>query len=106
MKAFAEKYDYVTSLLFANGQPYFRARYDGPNGASLYDVLDVQGNVAVAGLPLCYSHYTSSQNALPEGVFVAQKGFNYGWMDLNGQWLYCQNIFSAATDEDDMGYFY
>ena len=106
MKAFADKYYFVASLLFANGQPYFRAQYEGPNGNSLCDVLDVQGNVLVAGLPLCYSYYTSSQNALPEGVFVAQKGFNYGWMDLNGQWLYCQSIFSAATDEDDMSYYY
>ncbi len=106
MKTFADKYYFVASLLFANGQPYFRAQYEGPNGTSLSDVLDVHGNVLVAGLPLCYSYYTSSQNALPEGVFVAQKGFNYGWMDLNGQWLYCQSIFSAATDEDDMSYSY
>lgn len=106
MKAFAENYQFINSLLFANGQPYFRAQYEGPNGNSLCDVLDVQGNIIVAGLPLCYSYYTSSQNALPEGVFVAQKGFYYGWMDLNGQWLYCQSIFSAATDEDDMSYYY
>lgn len=105
MKDFAEDYYFVAFLLFANGQPYFRAQYEGPNGTSLSDVLDVQGNVVVAGLPLCYSYYTSSQNALPEGVFVAQKGFYYGWMDLNGQWLYCQNIFSAATDEDDVSYY-
>lgn len=37
---------------------------------------------------------------------MAQKGFYYGWMDLNGQWIYCQNIFSAATDEDDVSYYY
>lgn len=98
MKDFAEDYYFVASLLFANGQPYFRAQHEGPNGTALSDVLDVQGNVVVAGLPLCYSYYTSSQNALPEGVFVAQKGFYYGWMDLNGQWIYCQNIFSTATD--------
>lgn len=106
MKAFSEKYDFIASLLFADGQPYFRARYDGPNGLYLTDVLDINGNVIISGLRTCYSYYTSSLNSLPEGVFVAQKGFYYGWMDLNGDWVYSQDIFSTATDEDDMDYYY
>lgn len=106
MKAFENKYQFIDSLVFANGQPYFYARYDGPNGTTLTDVMDVKGNVILSGLSSCYSYYTSSMNALPEGVFVAQKGFNYGWMDLNGDWVYCQSIFSSATDEDDMDYYF
>ena len=69
-------------------------------------MLDITGNVIISGLRTCYSYYTSSLNSLPEGVFVAQKGFYYGWMDLNGDWVYSQDIFSTATDEDDMDYYY
>ncbi len=101
-----DKYDSIETLLFANGQPYFQASRQSVNGILLYDVLDAHGNVILSNLHTCYSYYTSSLNALPEGVFVAQKGFYYGWMDLSGQWVYCQSIFSAATDEDDINYYY
>lgn len=100
------KYDSIETLLFANGQPYFQASHQSVNGITLYDVLDTHGNVILSNLHTCYSYYTSSLNSLPEGVFVAQKGFYYGWMDLSGQWVYCQSIFSAATDEDDINYYY
>lgn len=95
-------YQYINSLVFANGQPYFVASWNAPNDAYLYDVLDVNGNVLLSGLRSCYAYYTFSTNALPEGSFVAQKGFQYGWMDLDGQWLYCRSIFATSTDEDDM----
>ena len=45
------------------------------------------------GLGSCYSDYDNSLNQLPEHVFVAKRGFYYGWMDTNGKWLYCQSIF-------------
>ena len=106
LKAFQPNYQSFRSLVFVDGQPYFRASYDGPNGISLYDVLDIDGNLLVSGLSTCYSYYSTSLHPLPEGVFVAQKGFYYGWMNLSGQWIYCQSIFSSASDEDDFNTFY
>ena len=44
-------------------------------------------------------------NGLPEGVFAAVKGFESGWMDLTGQWLYAESIFASSNDEMDNGFF-
>ena len=46
-----------------------------------------------------------SVNGLPEGVFAAVKGFDSGWMDLTGQWLYDESIFASSNDEMDNGFF-
>ena len=43
--------------------------------------------------------------AVPAGVFVARKGFDYGWMDVEGNWIYCQSIFTSTSDETN-NYFY
>ena len=37
-------------------------------------------------------------------VFVARRGFYYGWMDTDGNWLYCQSIFSSVNADDELGY--
>jgi len=68
------------------------------------DVLDENGNIVFYGLGSCYSYYDNSLNQLPEHVFVAKRGFYYGWMDTNGKWLYCQSIFSSINADDEMGY--
>ena len=67
-------------------------------------VLDENGNIVFYGLGSCYSYYDNSLNQLPEHVFVAKRGFYYGWMDTNGKWLYCQSIFSSINADDEMGY--
>ena len=48
-----------------------------------------------AELEMCIRdmYYANSVNGLPEGVFAAVKGFDSGWMDLTGQWLYAESIF-------------
>ena len=70
------------------------------------DLLDSDGAVVLAGLGNCgeYSRYNSSA-PLPAGVFVARKGFDYGWMDVEGNWVYCQSIFTSTSDETN-NYFY
>ena len=40
-----------------------------------------------------------------KAVFVARKGFDYGWMDVEGNWIYCQSIFTSTSDETN-NYFY
>ncbi len=85
---------------------YFSISYRGPGSTWLYDLLDSDGAVVLAGLGSCgeYSRYNSSA-PLPAGVFVARKGFDYGWMDVEGNWIYCQSIFTSTSDETD-NYFY
>ena len=74
------------------------------NSGSLCDVLDENGNVVLSGLGSCYSYYANSLNHLPDHVFVAQRGFYYGWMDTDGNWLFCQSIFSSINSDDELGY--
>ena len=85
---------------------YFSISYRGPGSTWLYDLLDSDGAVVLAGLGNCgeYSRYNSSA-PLPAGVFVARKGFDYGWMDVEGNWIYCQSIFTSTSDETN-NYFY
>ena len=92
-------YDYFAPLSLADGHAYFRYGYDGPNNTTLYDVLDESGHAVVKGLAACYSYYPTGSNALPDGAFVARKGFRSGWMLPTGEWLYSRSIFSTATDE-------
>ena len=68
-------------------------------------MLDETGNVALGlgDLGGCYSYY-NSLNQLPDHVFVARRGFYYGWMDTDGKWLYCRSIFSSINADDEMGY--
>ena len=79
--------------------------YQGPGQNWLYDLIDSTGNVVLAGLGSCNGYYTNTANPLPDGVFVARKGFEYGWMDLHGQWVYCQNIFYSSGDDAENYYF-
>jgi len=97
-------YVYFAPLTVVDGHSYFRYGYEGPNNATLYDVLDENGNATVKGLSTCYSYYPTGSNALPDGAFVARKGFYAGWMLPSGEWLYRQSIFSSPTDESDNNY--
>ena len=96
--------NYLTTT--PEGRPLYYGASEAPSGSgALCDVLDETGNVALGlgGLGSCYSYYDNSLNQLPDHVFVARRGFYYGWMDTDGKWLYCQSIFSTLND-DEMGY--
>ena len=97
-------YYYFAPLTTTDGHAYFRYGYAGPNGKTLYDVLDENGNAVLKGLALCYNYYGGNGlNDLPAGAFMARKGFYYGWMTPDGQWLYCRSIFASSTDEHGYG---
>ena len=102
-----ETYNYLSYLTTdANGRPlYYGTRsVPGSSYATGCDVLDETGNVVMQGLGSCYSYYDNSLNALPDHVFVARRGFYYGWVDTDGNWLYCQSIFSSVNADDELGY--
>lgn len=102
-----ETYNYLGYLTTdANGRPlYYGTRsVPGSSYATGCDVLDETGNVVMKSLGSCYSYYDHSLNALPDHVFVARRGFYYGWMDTDGNWLYCRSVFSTLNADDETGY--
>lgn len=103
LSSLTDTYDYLGYLTSdKEGRPlYYGTRSSYTAGS---DVLDENGNVVMQSLGSCYSYYDNSLNALPDHVFVARRGFYYGWMDTDGNWLYCQNIFSTINADDEMGY--
>lgn len=100
-----EAYTHYYPLFSTADGLYFYGCCNGPGGSWLYDILDSDGNVVVGGLRSCSTYYADSANGLPEGVFAASKGFESGWMDLTGQWLYAESIFASSNDEMDNGFF-
>ena len=77
---------------------------------AIFDDLDtillmIPLQILMIGLRTCAGYYANSVNGLPEGVFAAVKGFESGWMDLTGQWLYAESIFASSNDEMDNGFF-
>ena len=101
----ADFHGYLWPVTAAGGEFYLSVSYQGPGQNWLYDLIDSTGNVVLAGLGSCNGYYTNTANPLPDGVFVARKGFEYGWMDLHGQWVYCQNIFYSSGDDAENYYF-
>ena len=55
--------------------------------------------ISFIGYSFPYSSWLSPR------VFAAVKGFESGWMDLTGQWLYAESIFASSNDEMDNGFF-
>lgn len=100
-----ETYTHYYPLFSTADGLYFYGCCNGPGSSWLYDVLDSDGDVVVSGLRSCAGYYANSVNGLPEGVFAAVKGFESGWMDLTGQWLYAESIFASSNDEMDNGFF-
>lgn len=102
-----ETYDTIYPLTTdADGTVFYWARRIAPGGAgSLLDVIDGQGKVHIRSLANCYSFYGNAEQ-LPPGIFIAQKGFYYGWMDTTGQWVYCRSIFSSLPAEEGSSYYY
>ena len=107
LSALKDTYNYLGYLTTSKaGRPlYYGTR--GATGSSygtVCDVLDENGTIVMDSLGICYSFYSNDLNALPEHVFTAQRGFWYGWMDTDGNWLYCQNIFGSVDSEDTVSY--
>lgn len=65
----------------------------------LMDLLDTEGNVVVEGLNDYYTYVSD-----PAGILFVRKGFSYGIMDMEGNWLWKESIFQTTADEN--GYYY
>ena len=97
----AQQYTYASYLTSTASGPLLTACRDSRDGSSLYDVLDMEGNLLLRRLGSCYS-----PDDLPDDCFVARQGFDYGLMDSTGQWLYRESIFSSPSDDAGGGYLY
>ena len=97
----AQQYTYASYLTSTASGPLLTACRDSRDGSSLYDVLDMEGNLLLRRLGSCYS-----PDDLPDDCFVARQGFDYGLMDSTGQWLYRESIFSSPGDDFGGGYLY
>lgn len=97
----AQQYTYASYLTSTASGPVLTARRDSRDGSSLYDVLDMEGNLLLRRLGSCYS-----PDDLPDDCFIARQGFDYGLMDSTGQWLYRESIFSSPSDDTGGGYLY
>ena len=97
----AQQYTYASYLTSTASGPVLTARRDSRDGSSLYDVLDMEGNLLLRRLGSCYS-----PDDLPDDCFIARQGFDYGLMDSTGQWLYRESIFSSPSDDAGGGYLY
>ena len=88
-------YDRLNVLTMGPDGPVYEAARQGAGGAWLSDVLDSRGNVLLSGLT-----DVSGDSSLPGGVFAARRGFERGYMDLAGNWLYSESVFTSLSDED------
>ena len=88
-------YDRLNVLTMGPDGPVYEAARQGAGGAWLSDVLDSRGNVLLSGLA-----DVSGDSSLPGGVFAARRGFERGYMDLAGNWLYSESVFTSLSDED------
>ena len=102
-------YNYLGYLTTTtDGQPLYYGTYNAPGSSYgiLRDVLDQNGNVVIRGLATCYGYYSNSLNGLPDGLFVARRGFYSGWMDPDGNWIFCQSVFGSLDGDDDTSYYF
>ena len=88
-------YDRLNVLTMGPDGPVYEAARQGAGGAWLSDVLDSRGDVLLSGLA-----DVSGDSSLPGGVFAARRGFERGYMDLAGNWLYSESVFTSLSDED------
>ena len=75
-----------------------RSAYGNTNGQQLYDLLDADGNACVTGLA-----YVGADSS---GIFSARRGFEEGWMDASGSWLWHRSIWQEPADESANPYYY
>ena len=94
-------YNHVGQIAYNDGEPVFSASYNGLADAYLYDLIDSSGTVLVHTLSTAYQ----AGDNFPEDCFMAAQGFVRGWMNADGEWYYCESVFSSLADEDDLNYF-
>lgn len=81
-----------------DGPVYAAPRFTPGRSGLLYDIVDAHGHVILSGLA------DVSAYGLPDGVFSARRGYERGYMDLAGEWLYRESVFTALGDDEGYGW--
>ena len=92
-------YENMNYLTMGPDGPVYSASRRGVGGGWISDVVDSRGQVLLSGLA-----DVSRGDGLPDGVIAARRGFERGYMDLDGSWLYSESIFASLADEDSAYY--
>ena len=92
-------YENMNYLTMGPDGPVYSASRRGVGGGWISDVVDSRGQVLLSGLA-----DVSRGDGLPDGVIAARRGFERGYMDLDGNWLYSESIFASLADEDSAYY--
>lgn len=88
-------YERLNYLTMGPDGPVYEAARQETGSAWLSDLLDSRGNVLLSRLA-----DVSWGGDLPDGVIAARRGFERGYMDLAGNWLYSESVFNSLEDED------
>ena len=94
-------YDRLLYLTDGPSGPLYQAAYTGLGNSTLYNVVDSHGNILLSGLADVVS---PTVYELPDGIFPARRGFERGFMDYTGAWVYSESVFSSLSDDD--GHYY
>ncbi len=89
---------YNSVYWFQNMEGLIAASYTVGN-TYLVDLLDTDGNIVLEGVNEYYS-YTSD----PAGVIFVRRGFSYGVIDMEGNWLWKESVFQSTRDETGVYY--
>ena len=79
-----------SEMYFLEDSPVLCAYYQY-HGTTLVDLIDWEGKVLLKGL--------NQIDGFDGRLLLARKGFSQGLMDLSGEWIYRESIFSAFDDE-------
>lgn len=97
----AKHYESI-SLIFdeitGDDLPYLTAHYEDRQGNWRTDILDEKGTVLIENLRLDFADFETG--GFSDGYrILARRGFYQGMMDMNGNWLYKESVFSSLDNE-------
>ena len=83
-------YDHIT--LDDNAGYGYGFNYENNTGGGYrMDIIDLQGNVLIKNV--------ANVSACEPEFFACRRGFEYGWMDLAGNWLWSTSIWQSPTED-------
>lgn len=92
-------YDRYNSLYWFQNIPDLVCGSYSVGNNYLIDLLDTDGNIVIEGINAYYTYAPD-----PAGILFVRKGFSYGVMDMEGNWLWKESIFQSASDEVEYYY--
>lgn len=92
----------ANGLVWESAEYSFLSHYDGceyifcsrqlANGSYVEDVRSLDGTLLISGIK-------DGAHSCEPDFFSCRRGFEEGWMDLNGNWLYSRTIWQNTADD-------